>query len=185
MSVNVLDLPRLKAYLEVEHDGDDDLIVRMMNDAEAAFQSYVDRRIASAQHVEYHDGGVSRIFLQHWPVDDTQTFTVVDTQGTNTDATDDETVAANLYRLDPEKGTVMRTSRTGERSTWPRGRRRWKVTYTGGMAVGANWSAYQKGDVRRSLRDLVAHWYEDREDYDQDEIPERVRQTWDRYVPAY
>lgn len=193
----ILRVDEAKAYLTIEHNDDDVLVGDLIEEAEATLQGYLEVPIESVETTEYHDGGTSVLFLRRFPIDE-DGITVTDTQGTSEDATDDEEAEASKYRVYPEKGQLVRTSTTGIRSRWPVGHRRWKVEYTGGLDQHPDWSRRVKAELRASLRDLVAHWYLNREAAvsrinegagmsksfaaTDREIPGRVRAVWDRYT---
>lgn len=192
----LLTIDQFKNYGEVEHDGDDELIGDLIAEAEARMVGYLEVPITSAERTEYHDGGTSVLFLSHFPIDETS-VTVVDTQGTSEDATDDETVAATAYRVYPEHGQIVKTSTNGQRRDWAHGLRRFKVTYTGGLDKHPLWDASLKHELRGTIRDLTLEWYDNRSPGAGSErdggglsrstpgterqIPSRVREVWDRY----
>lgn len=193
----ILTVQQTKNYLEIETQAFDALLDALIEEAEAIMQGYVQVPITKASYTELHDGGTSILFLRRYPVDG-DTVVVTDTQGTVDGGSDDEVIVSTAYRVYPEKGEVMKTSTNGQRSVWAQGRRRFSVAYDAGLDQHPQWSTHVKAELRASLRDLVAHWYEHRRPGAsevreggglsvrlrgglQDSVPDRVRETWDRY----
>lgn len=192
----ILSVAQVKNYANIEHDGDDELVGDLIEEAEARLQGYIRIPIESSAYTEYHDGGTSILFLERWPLD-ASTVVVTDTQGTE-GAGDDETVDSDRYRVDASRGEVMRTSISGQRQTWAGGRRRFKVAYEGGLEKHEHWDDFVEAELRASLRDLVVEWYYNRSPGasseregagigrntgpESREIPARVRAVWDHYT---
>lgn len=193
---SLLTVDQFKNYGFVEHDGDDELIGDLIEEAEARMVGYLEVPIAADTFTEYHDGGTSVLTLHRYPIDE-DSVTVTDTQGTSEDVTDDEVMAATTYRIYADRGQIMRTSSAGQRKTWAHGRRRWKVEYDGGLDKHPLWESVVKLDLRGSIRDLVKEWYDNRSpgaalesegggisrtiEAEDRGIPIRVREVWDRY----
>lgn len=194
----ILSTDQAKAYIPVEHAGHDDLIDDLILQAEGRMQSYMRVPIQGEAVTEYYDGGTSVLFLTKYPVLESS-VTVVDTQGTNTDDTDDVTLAATEYRIYPLRGEILKTSSNGHRSQWYQGRRRFKVTYTAGLDQHPDWESFIRPTLRGSLRDLVAEWYINRSPGMAQEsegggmgrtgfqggldaaLPPRIREVWDMW----
>ena len=192
---DILTLEEVKARFPVEHDDDDDLLTNLIEEAHARLQSHLERQIRSASYTEYFDGGKGKLFLRHWPIAADPAPVVTDTGGT-IGAGDDVVLAeADYYRVDPETGIIERTSSIGTPQVWEPGVRRFKVTYTGGLDSDSEWDEVIEPELRSSLRDLVAFWYEQpnpgvtseefgpgaRRKFVTEDLPPRVRGVWDKY----
>lgn len=66
----ILTEAQAKAYCEIEHAGDDTLVGDLIEQAEAALQSYLGVPITATETRERHDGGRSSLFLDRWPLDE-------------------------------------------------------------------------------------------------------------------
>ncbi len=167
MLTGLLDVSAAKAYLEVDHDDDDGLIGDLVIQGEALLEERLQRRVFAGTSpgddiTEFFDGGVGRFFLEHYPVKTASPALIVtDTKGT-LDTADDEVFDTDLYRLDDRQGVVTRTSNAGDLRIWGQGHRRWKVVYLAGLDLDPHWDARIMRVLQASLRDLVAHWYENR-----------------------
>lgn len=196
----LLSVEQAKDYLVIEHDDDDTLISNLIAEAESRMESYIGTPVSGVEYTEYHDGGLNHLFLDHMPIQDAS-VTVTDTQATSEDATDDETVDAEKYRVRNEHGIITRTTSNGMERRWDLGIQRFKVVYTAGLEYLTNWTARGKVELRASIRDLVSDWYErriptaTREDMgfgvsksyvgfrgtDLPTLPTRVLEAWNRY----
>jgi hypothetical protein len=162
--------------------------------AEALMRRAVSRDLfapsAGSEQEEHFDGGQHKLFLKHYPVI-SGSVTVVDTKGT-VDATDDEDLDADLWRLDPEAGTVARVTANGSRRIFDDGVRRWKVKYRGGMDQEENWVTIQAA-LKESIHRLVSHWYNDPgrtaadprgREKEREIVPEDIVGAWENYGEA-
>lgn len=191
----VSDVSEIKLYLELDHDGDDALLQILLDDAHARLRGFVNTRIDDTEDefTEYHNGGSHRIFLRN-PYIDEETIIVTDTKGTKT-TSDDETLDSTLWRIQPETGILMRTTANGGRLRFASGLRRWKVVYDGGLDKDPLWTAVILPDLADSVKQLVAHLYENRNPGAETEkegdistktrrgqLPDRVQETWAKYA---
>lgn len=163
----LLSVKEAKDYLVVEHDDDDTLIGQLIAEAEARMESYIGTPVSETEYTEYHDGGLKNLFLEHMPIK-ADSVTITDTKATSEDATDDEVVDAEKYRIRHYHGMITRTTTNGVDRRWDRGRKRFKVVYTAGLEHLTDWTTAQI-ELRGSIRDLVSDWYERR-------IPTATRQ---------
>lgn len=187
-----LSLSRLKAQLMIEHDDDDAYIAGLIQEVLARCQGHLDRALFSEEWTEYFDGGGRTLLVRNMPVDGSS-VTVTDTHGTvSTD--DDEVVASDYYRIYPERGSLWRTTSTGQPSRWPSGLRRFKVVYTGGLDLHPRWQEFYQRNLVASFADFGAALYNApdpnvKEERDVDlsrklcadvPIPVRVLSVWDQ-----
>lgn len=197
---DLLSVEQAKDYLIIEHSDDDTLIGNLIEEAESRLESYIGTPIVAQSYTEFHDGGLDHLFLEHMPIK-SDSVTITDTKATSEDATDDETVDAENYRVRHEHGMITRTSSHGRQRRWDVGIRRFKVEYDAGLDQLPNWSLTAESELRATIRDLVSDWYErriptaTREDRafgvsvsyvgfrgtDLPTLPTRVRETWNRY----
>ena len=150
----------VKAMLRIEHDEDDALIEMLLGDAHARMQGYLERDLEGEERTEYFDGMVTRFFVRHWPIDNDASLVITDTQGTAVVTDDEVVVAADEYRVDWEKGSIVKTTPHAYRSIWEPGRRRFKVVYTGGIEHDPDYETQIKPTLRRTIVQLVSMWYE-------------------------
>lgn len=195
----ILQLQDAKDYLDLDHDDFDSLVVDLIDEAEAAMQSYIGTPITATTFTEFFDGEVSKFFLDRFPIDETS-VTVTDTE-TPSDATDDEVLVKDEdYRVRPEMGVIVKTTDeavSGRNVMFGEGVRRFKVEYDAGLDQSPDWTREEKV-LRSSLRELVKANFEDRNPRTSRRqfasgasrqssikaIPERVRMKWDRFAEA-
>lgn len=158
---DLLTVAQAKAYLNIEHSDDDTLLGDLIGQAERRMEAYIGTPINATSYTEYHDGGLNHLFLEHAPIK-SDSVTITDTKATSEDATDDETVDAEDYRVRFEHGMITRTTSHGRQRRWDIGVRRFKVVYEAGLDQLNNWSTVAKEELRGTIRDLVSDWYERR-----------------------
>lgn len=195
----LLTVANAKEYLEVEHSDFDDLVGDLIAQAEARMEGYIGTPITAESYTEYHDGGLKHLFLHHMPIK-SGSVTITDTKATSEDATDDDTVDAEDYRIRHEHGMITRTTSNGKIRRWDIGVKRFKVVYEAGLDQLNDWARAQI-ELEASIRDLLADWFErrvptaTREDRgfgmsmsfvgfrgtDLPTLPTRVLEVWNRY----
>jgi hypothetical protein len=198
LETKLLDLDEAKASLNVEHDEDDELITDLIVEAEANFENYVESPITKETFTEYFNGGGSKLFLRHFPVD-ASSVTITDREDPD-DTTDDEVQDEDKYEVYPQEGIIVRTTPSGDIGrgvTWAHGARRWEVQYDAGLDQSDDWTQDEQ-TIKSSIRDLVVHRYEfakpnvKRErwgagrqiDTKVGPLPVRVKSVWDRFTPV-
>lgn len=190
----LLQVEQAKDLLEVDYTEDDRWLRELINEVESTLEGYLGTPFLNTAYVEKYSGGPHRIFLRHFPVK-AASLSIVDTQGTIDDA-DDETKAPELYRVNLDRGKVVRTSSIGAALTWEPGVDRWEITYEAGWENHSEWIRVA-GEFRGTIRQLVARAYEHRATgleaegegggisrrWDVDEhINFEIRTVWDRYA---
>ncbi len=188
----LLDEQEVKDYLGIEHTGDDTMIGRLIDQAIAKMlgPEGIDRGInKNVPHVETFDGNVRTFIVRHYPI--VAVSGIVDNQGTQSDATDDATVSAELYTINYRTGEITRTQRSVP-GFWSSGYQRYVVSYTGGLSAHAEWDGSIEPVLRASVRDCVADWYENtnprvtddaigtgiRTTLTEKAVPERIKAVW-------
>lgn len=191
----LLGLDDVKDALGVDHDADDEYLSRLIEDSESLMTRFIGTNILGTTYTEYFDGGVSKFFLTHAPVK--ADSVTISNLSTPEDATDDEDLDANEFRLYPDEGILQKISTLGyggREVYFAPGERRWKVVYTAGLEYGEDWEEDQN-TLRASLRDLVVTLYNNPDprisqerfgtgtgvSLDRSAVPERILHTWENY----
>ena len=148
-----VNLDEMKQHLKVDNDVDDSLIEELLDAATDYCQKETGRIFVSATQIDYFQGLCSVMDLE-WsaPVSITS-ITYLDNDGVR------QTANPLLYELDDvsEPGRVILAYAQSWPAfrTWPKSI---EVTYIAGYGVAAEVPA----GVKRTIKILVAHWYEHR-----------------------
>ena len=127
---NLITLAEAKAHLDIPdaETSEDDVLNRLIAEASAAIESYIDRKVIKQTYTEYQDGRNSnRILLRHYPADK-PTEVRIDYQSEFTDA--DTLLETDEYEVDQVGNELLLLHRI-----WPKGVRNIKVVYEAGLAV--------------------------------------------------
>lgn len=206
----LVDKARVKNSLRLEHSGDDAFIDTLIDEAEAMMQEYIGTPITPLTFTEYFDGGGSKLFLSHHPVDPS-TVAIVDRGPELEDASDDDTTGPDDtsgeltnedYELYPQIGMIRKTNTVGNFGRdifFAKGARRWKITYDAALNQHDQWGAWVEELLAASVTDLVVHIYESpdpsrrREQFggggsftiNLHDVPPRVISKWDRFTSEF
>ena len=177
------DLAEVKDYLGIEHEDDNALLAELVVEAEGRLVRFLKPNvIVQGELTEQFDGGVQRFVLSRHPVvvGQSEATPPID-DPVVTDLTTGEAIDPGYYALDARRGIlVAQTGVGGHPAWWARGVQRWQVTYTGGLDVSPEWTDVESSDLRRSIVQLVALWYNDRE-AQQAATPESIEDVWKGY----
>lgn len=115
-----------KSYANIAHTDDDTLIGGLIGYVTAAIERYCHHVFTEAEVTEYHNGGDQDLIVDKRPI--ASIDSIVDTFD------DDAEVDSGDYDFDPDAGLIYLSYSTGSDCSpkWAKGRRRWKVVYTGG-----------------------------------------------------
>jgi hypothetical protein len=122
----VLELAEAKDYLQVTHTDDDAMIQGLLLGLESTIREYLKSTIEATELTQYFNGDTPYILLPNIPIDTGETFTVHD------DIYDEEITDTDMYRVVASTGHVYYNN---EAQRWPEGIQRYRITYTGGLAV--------------------------------------------------
>ena len=185
----------VKDALGVDHEADDEHLANLISDGESLMTRFIGTTLLGTAHTELFDGRVSKFFLTHAPVK--AGSVTITNLSTPEDATDDEVLAANEYRVGLQDGVIQKISSLGYGGRavyFAPGERRWQVAYTAGLEYGEDWEEDQNA-LRASLRDLVVTLYNNPDprisqerfgtgtgvSLDRAAVPERVLHTWENF----
>ena len=130
-TVPIVELAEAKDFLQVPSSdtSDDALIQGLLLGIEATIREYLKSTIEATELTQYFNGDTPYILLPNTPIDVTTEdvdFTVYD------DIYDVEITDTDMYRVVPSTGHVYYNN---EAQRWPEGIQRYRITYTGGLAV--------------------------------------------------
>jgi hypothetical protein len=128
-TIPVVELGEAKDYLQVPHTDDDGLIQGLLLGIESTIREYLKSTIEATELTQYFNGDTPYILLPNIPIDVTTegvAFTVYD------DIYDQEITDSDMFRVVPTTGHVYYNN---EAQRWPEGIQRYRITYTGGLAV--------------------------------------------------
>ena len=153
MATDLVTTTEFKSYAGISVTTYDTLIGELIDYVTAAIESYCGRTWTSGTVVDYLDGGNRFLIASTPPV--TVIASIVDTFN------DDEVIDADDYTFEPATGLIYESSDATsllieEDATvlWGQGKRRYKVTYTGGTNLATN-------DIKQAaliaINDLFLH----------------------------
>lgn len=122
-TIPIVELAGAKDYLQVPHTDDDGLIQGLLLGIEATIREYLKSEIELTEKVIYLDGDTDTMLLPNVPIDTTEDFEVYDDIY-------DEVLDEDMYRLIATTGQVYYNN---EAQRWPEGKKRYRITYTGGL----------------------------------------------------
>lgn len=144
-------LSNVKAALLISGSGDDTLLNKLMDSADAFIAKHTGRDFAGGTFTEVHPAGRSVLFLRNYPVTSVTSVKVDPARQFGSDTAR----AANTYVLHADRGLIesltgpFLTPRSGIRDDWPAAV---QVVYaTATSAVPAL--------VKEAFTQLVSHWY--------------------------
>ena len=147
--MNLMDLVRVKALLEIQEDQWDALLGELIAAVSARAGVYCNRDFEHKERVEFHDGGGRYLYLKGLPV-----ITITSIYGSDTWEWDEGSlIPADHYQL-LDAGMVA--YRFG---VWPYGPKALKVTYTGGYSAEGI-----PDDLEMAVRTQVAYDFRRRKD---------------------
>lgn len=127
---NLTTLTDVKAHLDIPiaDTSEDDLLNRLIAEASATIESYLDRTVIKQTYTEYQDGRSSnRLLLKHYPADKPSEVRI-DYTSLFTDAS--TLVDSTEYEVDSNGNELLFIDRI-----WPKGTRNIKIVYQAGLAV--------------------------------------------------
>lgn len=188
----LLSVAQAKRYIRglEEHDADDVLLGDLIEEAEGELEGYIGCFLVAAETVQVFDGGKPYIRLRNLPLKPNAPFEVRDLRDGVSAA---EVLQSGAYRVD-RFGHLEYGRGTYD---WPAGGGRYEVRYTGGLDQRPDWERVVKPRLRKTIRDLVADWYENRNPSATTDssgvgvsivkpvrqIPEGILETWNDYRP--
>ena len=125
-TIPIVELGEAKDYLQVPHTDDDGLIQGLLLGIESVIREYLKSTVEATEKTQYFNGDVPYILLPNTPIDTGEDFTVYD------DIYDVEITDSDMYRVVATTGHVYYNN---EAQRWPEGIQRYRITYTGGLAV--------------------------------------------------
>ena len=130
-TIPIVELAEAKDYLQVPNavTDDDALIQGLLLGIESTIREYLKSTVEATEKTQYFNGDVPYILLPNTPIDVTTegvAFTVYD------DIYDYEITDSDMYRVVASTGHVYYNN---EAQRWPEGIQRYRITYTGGLAV--------------------------------------------------
>lgn len=188
----LMDLKEAKSLLEVQHSGDDDMIARMISNAEGELEDYIEVPLLQEDYTERFDGGSDSFLLEKFPID-RSSVEIVDNNKTPSDDSDNVTIDSKKYAIYDQQGYIEKRD-----GLWDPGLNRFEVSYTAGLEFHRDWNQSAKETLHSTIRDLVKLYYENRDPSKSREglggghtrtrkvtdIPPRIKRKWDRFAPV-
>ncbi len=127
-SVPIVELAEAKDFLQIPNavTDDDGLIQGLLLGIDSVIREYLKSTIEATELTQYFNGDTPYILLSNIPVDTGETFTVYD------DIYDEELTDSDMWRVVAATGHVYYNNQA---QRWPEGVQRYRITYTGGLAV--------------------------------------------------
>jgi hypothetical protein len=122
--MSIVTLALAKEFLEITHTAQDNVVQMLLNGAEDYLSKRLGVHFASSEYIEEVDGGAEWLFLKHLPVSAVES--VVDLWS------DDAELSCKLIN----NSRLIYADAVGvPLGKWPKGERRYRVTYTAGHAA--------------------------------------------------
>ncbi len=144
-------LSNVKAALLITGTGDDTLLTRLLDGADAFIAQHTGRDFAGGTFTETHPAGRSVLFLRNYPVTSVTSVKVDPARQFGSDTVR----AADTYVLHADRGLIESLTgpflppRSGVRDDWPAAVQVVYATATSAVPV----------QVKDAFNQLVAHWY--------------------------
>lgn len=151
MSIKLVSLDNVKAFLEKTDTEHDTLLTMLIEQVSARIETFLNRKLKKQERTEYFDSGPEVFSLSAPPVDTSATLTVK--------LNDDAMTKGDDFYLHPDEGVIEFVTGTGV--AWPRDL---EVTYTGGYAEDENGILQVPDDLKRACLLQVAFDFRRRED---------------------
>jgi hypothetical protein len=129
-TVPIVELAEAKDFLQVPHTDDDALIQGLLLGIESTIREYLKSTIEITEKIVYLDGDTDIMLLANTPIDTSETFEVYDDIY-------EVVVDSDRYRVIPTTGQVYYNN---EAQKWPEGKKRYRFTYSGGLAARDNYN---------------------------------------------